>query len=368
MRPDAGTLRLLPWQEGAALVICDFHHHDGKIVAESPRAVLRRQLDLLRRQKLTCNIASELEFFLFNTSYHDAFAAHYRDLAASSDYRVDYQIMQPTRDEPFFRTIRNLMGKAGIPIESSKGEWGRGQHEINFPYAEPMEIADMHTLFKQGVKEIAAQQNRSVTFMSKPSMTEPGSSCHIHCSLWKAGRNLFWDPKTAAGSKLFRQFLGGLIKYSRELAYFFAPTINAYKRYQPGSWAPTKLAWAFDNRTVGFRVVGQGNSFRIENRMPGADANPYLAFAATLAAGLAGVAEQLDCGNKYNGNAYVDPRLDALPGSLREAADLLDSSKFARAAFGNDVIDFYVHTARLEVQAFHNSVTDWEKQRYFERI
>jgi glutamine synthetase len=368
MRPDASTLRALPWQPATALVICDFHHHDGKIVAEAPRSVLQRQLDLLARRKFTCNIASELEFFLFNTSYHDAFVANYRDLAPSSDYRVDYQIMQPTRDEPLFRAIRNMMGEARVPIESSKGEWGRGQHEINFPYSDPMTIGDMHTLFKQGVKEIAAQQNRSVTFMAKPAMNEPGSSCHIHCSLWKGAANAFWDGKSAGGSKLFRQFLGGLIKYSRELSYFFAPTINAYKRYQPGSWAPTKMAWAFDNRTVGFRVVGQGKSFRIENRMPGADANPYLAFAATLAAGMAGIDEQLDCGKRYDGNAYVDPKLASLPSSLQQAADLLHGSELARNAFGNEVVDFYVQTARLEVQAYNNIVTDWEKQRYFERI
>ena len=367
MRPDLTTLRALPWQPAAALVICDFHHHDGKVVAESPRALLQRQVDLLGRKKFVCNIASELEFFLFNTSYHDAFAANYRDLTPSSDYRVDYQIMQPTRDEPLFRSIRNMMGDARVPIESSKGEWGRGQHEINFPYADPIGVADLHVLFKQGVKEIAAQQGRSVTFMAKPSMTEPGNSCHIHTSLWKGQTNAFWD-RSRAGSKLFRQFLGGLIKYSRELSYFFAPTINAYKRYQSGSWAPTKMAWAYDNRTVGFRVVGNGKSFRIENRMPGADANPYLAFAATLVAGVAGIDEQLDCGDCYEGNAYVDPNLAALPGSLREAADLLDESRLARKAFGDDVIDFYVHTARLEVKAFDNAVTDWEKQRYFERI
>jgi glutamine synthetase len=229
-------------------------------------------------------------------------------------------------------------------------------------------MADMHVLFKQGVKEIAAQNGRSVTFMAKPAMNEPGNSCHIHSSLWKGETNLFWDRKSGGGTKLFRQFLGGLIKYSRELSYFFAPTINAYKRYQSASWAPTKMAWAFDNRTVGFRVVGRSKSFRIENRMPGADANPYLAFAATLAAGLAGIDEQLDCGEKYEGNAYVDTKLASLPGSLREAADLLERSKFARAAFGDEVIEFYVHTARLEVRAFDNVVTDWEKQRYFERI
>jgi glutamine synthetase len=204
--------------------------------------------------------------------------------------------------------------------------------------------------------------------MAKPSVTEAGNSCHIHASLWQNDRNLFWDAKKKTGSKLFRQFLGGLLKYSRELCYFFAPTINAYKRYQAASWAPTKLAWAMDNRTVGFRVVGHGNSFRVENRMPGADANPYLAFAATLLAGMAGINENLDCGEVYSGNAYVDEQLPALPRSLREAADLLAASKLARSGLGDAVVDFYVHTARLEVQAFDNVVTDWERQRYFERI
>jgi glutamine synthetase len=261
-----------------------------------------------------------------------------------------------------------MMMAAGVPVESSKGEWGRGQHEVNFTYTQPVEMADQHTLFKQGVKEISAQQGRSVTFMPKPSMTEPGNSCHIHASLWQGKTNLFWDPKKKTGSKLFRQFLGGLMKYGRELCYFFAPTINAYKRYQSASWAPTKLAWAHDNRTVGFRVVGQENSFRIENRMPGADANPYLAFAATMIAGLAGIDEQLDCGEKYEGNAYVDARLPALPRTLREAAEGLHHSRLARKTLGDAVIDFYVHTARLEVAAYDNVVTDWERVRYFERI
>ena len=367
-RPDMATLRLVPWQPGAVLVICDFHHHDGKLVAEAPRSVLRQQLDALARRKLTCNIASELEFFLYYTSYPEAFASGYGSLTPSSDYRIDYHTMQPARDEALFRSIRNLMGAARVPVESSKGEWGRGQHEVNFTYGEPLEMADVHTVFKQGVKEIVAQHNRSVTFMAKPSMTEPGNSCHIHASLWSGGRNLFWDAKQKSGSRLFREFLGGLVKYSRELCLFFAPTINAYKRYQPGSWAPTRLAWAHDNRTVGFRVVGHGNSFRVENRMPGADANPYLAFAATLAAGLAGAAEGLDCGGVYRGNAYVDAALPALPSSLQEAAELFANSRLARKAFGDEVVEHYVHTARLEIKAFNNSVTDWERQRYFERI
>ena len=207
-----------------------------------------------------------------------------------------------------------------------------------------------------------------VSFMPKYSVTEPGNSCHIHVSIWRGGTNLFWDAKRNCGSKFFRQFLGGLIKYSRELCYFFAPTINAYKRFQAASWAPTKLAWATDNRTTGFRVVGHGGSLRIENRMPGGDANPYLAFAATIAAGMAGVEENLDCGEPYEGNAYIDPNLPALPRTLREAVDLLVASELARKVFGDAVVDFYVHTAHLEVAAFDNAVTDWERQRYFERI
>jgi glutamine synthetase len=243
-------------------------------------------------------------------------------------------------------------------------------------------MADMHVLFKQGVKEIAEQQGKSVSFMAKYAPSEAGNSCHIHISLWKNGQNTFWEPSAKArksgsdksrdplrsASKLFRQFLGGLLKYSPELCLFFAPTINSYKRYQPGSWAPTRMAWALDNRTVGFRVVGEGKGFRIENRMPGADANPYLAFAAMIAAGTAGISERLDCGEQYLGNAYVDPNLTRLPGSLATAADLLDKSKFARNVFGDAVVDFYVRHARLETDAFNNAVTDWEKSRYFERI
>jgi glutamine synthetase len=367
-RPDFSTTRILPWQPGAALVLCDYRHHDGELVAEAPRSVLRRQIEAMARKKFTCYMASELEFFLFHQSFHDAFASDYRNLTPSSDYRIDYHTMQPTRDEAIFRSVRNWMTEARVPVESSKGEWGRGQHEVNFIHDEPLPMADMHVVFKQGMKEIAAQHGKSVTFMPKPWAAEVGSSCHIHISLWRDGKNAFWDAKAGEGSALFRQFLGGLMKYSPELCCFFAPTINSYKRYQSASWAPTKMAWSHDNRTVGFRVVGQDNSFRIENRMPGADANPYLAFAAMMAAGLAGIDEQLDCGADYHGNAYVDAKLKSLPKSLRDAADLLHASKLARKSFGDAVVDFYVHTARLEAQAFNDAVTDWERARYFERI
>ncbi len=353
LRPDQDTLRLVPWQAATGL---------------------------LKKQGLTCGCASELEFYLFNQSYHSAFASGYRDLQPSSDYRIDYHLLQPTRDEPLMRAIRNGMTAARVPVESSKGEWSRGQHEINFVYTDLLEMADRHTLFKQGVKEIAEQHGKAVSFMAKYAPGEAGNSCHVHMSLWKGGRNVFWEAAGGRkrkdvernsgerGSRLFRQFLGGLMKYSPELCLFYAPTINSYKRYQPGSWAPTRMAWAVDNRTVGFRVVGEEGSFRVENRMPGADANPYLAFAAMLAAGMAGLKEKLEAGDEHLGNAYVDAKLARLPSSLQDAADLFARSKLARAAFGGEVVEFYLHHARLENEAFNHAVTDWEKVRYFERI
>jgi glutamine synthetase len=368
MRPDLSTLRLLPWQPGAAMVLCDFHHPDGSLVEEAPRSVLQRQIEGLAKRDLSSFMASELEFYLFNHNFHEASEAGYRNLTPSSDYRIDYHTMQPARDEDLMRAARNGMCGARVPVENSKGEWGKGQHEINFAYDRPLPMADMHVVFKQGLKEIAEQFGKSVTFMAKYAAAEAGSSCHIHVSLWKEGKNIFWDASKKSGSKVFRQFLGGLMKYSPELSCFYAPTINAYKRYQTASWAPTKMAWSLDNRTVGFRIVGAGNSFRIENRMPGADANPYLAFAAMLAAGMAGVEEDLDCGVEYNGNAYLDPSLMALPASLKEAAESLHGSRMARAKLGDGVVDFYAHAARLEVLAFQASVTDWERMRYFERI
>lgn len=367
-RPDRDTLRILPWQPGSALILCDYVRPDGSLVAEAPRSVLRGQVDRLAAAGLSCECATELEFYLFRQTYSELHAAGYRGLRPSSDYRIDYHLMQPTRDEGLMRAIRNGMTAAGIPVESSKGEWSRGQHEINFTHADALTTADRHVVFKQGVKELAEQHGQAVSFMAKYDPAEAGNSCHVHLSLWKGGRNVFWDRKAGTGSRLFRQFLGGLMKYSPELCLLYAPTVNSYKRYQSGSWAPTRMAWATDNRTTGFRVVGHGNGYRPENRMPGADANPYLALAAMIAAGLAGVEEELDCGDAYQGNAYRDPALTALPTSLRDATDLFERSRLARTAFSDPVVDFYVHHARLEQQAFQGAVTDWEKQRYFERI
>ncbi|MCA9672478.1 MAG: glutamine synthetase [Myxococcales bacterium] len=365
---DLDTLRPTPWAPGSALVLCDLYHEDHTPLAQAPRTVLKRQLERLAAQNLKANMASELEFFMFEEDYREAQMSSHRDLMPSSDYLIDYHLLSTERDEDVMRRLREEMGQAGVVIEGSKGEWGKGQHELNLLYAEALEMADRHVVFKHGTKVIAQQQGRSITFMAKWRTEDAGSSCHIHSSLWDT------DADTAAfvtgdqPSELFSKFLGGLLAHGRELSYCFAPTVNSYKRYQSESWAPTAMAWAHDNRTTGFRVVGSGSSLRIENRMPGADVNPYLAYAATIAAGLRGVEGGLDCGPAYKGNAYVDKSLERLPDSLADAARLLDGSELAHEAFGAEVVEFYVHTAKLESEAARRQVTDWERARYFERV
>ncbi len=370
VRPDLKTLRLVPWHEKTAVVLGDLYHEDGPVVEEAPRRVLARQIERLAERGMKAYMSAEPEFYLFDDTYRGAVEKDFAGLVTAADYPVDYHVLQPGRDEDVLRRLRNEMTEAGIPVECSKGECGNGQHEVNLVYADAMEMADRYILFKTGAKEIAEQQGRSITFMAKWATESTGSSLHVHSSVWDAEgkRNLFRASKGTRESEVFRQFLGGLMKYTRELAYFFAPTVNAYKRYQPGSWAPTRIVWAHDNRTCGYRIVGEGDSLRIENRMPGADANVYLAFAATLAAGLRGIDERLDCGEAYDGDAYRDETSPRLPGSLAVAAELLAGSEFAREAFGDDVARFYVHSARLEVQAFRQAVTDWERRRYFEQI
>lgn len=366
---DPKTLRLLPWAEKTAMVIGDLYHEDHSPVAEAPRTVLKTQLERLRKRGLVAKTASELEFYLFDNSYSEAHAADYRKLTPSSDYLIDYHLLQTGRDEGLMRQLRNELSEAGIVVEGTKGEWGKGQHELNLVYCDALEMADRHVLLKHGTKEIAAQHGRSITFMAKWATEEAGSSCHIHTSLWSDGANAsngFADGNKP--SKLFSQFLGGMLRYGREFCYFFAPTINAYKRYQAASWAPTSLTWALDNRTTGFRVVGSGPSLRIENRMPGADVNPYLAFAATIAAGLRGIEENLECGEPYRGNAYEDADVPRLPPSLSDAIDLLDQSAVAREALGDQVVDFYCHSGRSEVAAHMREVSTWERRRYFERL
>lgn len=372
--PDAQTLRVIPWLEKTALVICDLVDEEGKLIEIAPRAILKKQVEKAGKLGFTIKMASELEFYLFKETYDSAYEKKYSDLKTSSFYLQDYHILQTSKDEFFIREIRNGMENAGIEIEFSKGEWGRGQHEINLRYGDALEMADRHTLYKNGVKEIAHLKGVSATFMAKYSAASAGSSCHIHTSLWdRAGRkNLFSSPARGSGedggSELFKQFLAGQMSLAKEFSYFFAPYVNSYKRYQSASFAPTKIAWGLDNRTCGFRIIGENSSFRIENRIPGADANPYLAFAATIAAGLYGIEKKLKPSQMFKGNAYHDETLPEVPLTLKEAISELKRSQTARKLFGEEVVEHYLHTARTEQSQFDSAVTDWELRRGFERL
>ncbi len=371
MVPDMDTLRRIPWLEKTALVICDLLSEEGDIVEVAPRQVLKRQLERAKDKGYRVMCGSELEFFLFKDSYAEAAAKGFQALVPHSDYIEDYHILQTTKDEYLIRQMRNGMQGAAVPVEFSKGEWGRGQHEINLVYADALEMADRHVIYKNGVKEIAALNNRAVTFMAKHSMTEAGSSFHLHSSLWNedGSESLMWDENGKHHmSETFRHYLGGLISTGRELAWMYAPYVNSYKRYQPESWAPTALAWAIDNRTCGYRVVGHGKSFRVESRIPGADGNPYLAFAATIAAGLHGIENRIEPPDMYVGNAYEAKDVERVPWNIVEAMEELERSEVAKKAFGDDVHFHLVTTARQEWARFNQVVTDWELQRNFERI
>jgi glutamine synthetase len=359
--PDLSTLRRIPWVEGNALVLCDVAWHDGSPVDPSPRQVLKRQLERAAELGFEAMFGSELEFFLLKETYEEAHRKHYRDLTPSVPYILDYHVLASTYDEPFLRQIRNGMQAAGIRVENSKGEAWPGQHEINFRYADALTMADNHAIYKNGAKEIAHLNGCSITFMAKPDHSWIGNSCHIHSSLWRDGENAF-----AGESDVFRQYLAGQIAYARELAVFLAPAINSYKRYAAGSWAPTTLAWGRDNRTCGFRIVGHGASLRTETRIPGGDVNPYLAFAALLAAGLDGIENGLELPPALEGNAY-ESDAERFPSSLREAIAALESGTMARAALGDQVVDHYLNYARTEQRLFDEAVTCYERERMFER-
>src|SRR5438552_4619781 len=350
LQPDLDTLRVVPWLEATALVLSDVVWHDGSPVVPSPRQVLRRQVDRARELGYDAMFGSELEFFLFKETYAEANEQHYRGLTPSVPYILDYHILASTYDEPFLRQIRNGMAAAGMQVESSKGEAWPGQHEINFRFADALTMADNHVIYKNGAKEIAHLNGCSITFMAKPDHTSIGSSCHIHSSLWRDGESAF-----AGESPVFKQWLAGQIACARELAIFLAPTINSYKRYAAGSWAPTTLAWGYDNRTCGFRVVGHGSGARVETRIPGADVNPYLAFAALLAAGLHGIEAGLEPPAVFEGNAY-ESDVERFPSSLREAITTLEQGSIARAAFGDEVVDHYLNYARTEQRLFDQAV------------
>jgi glutamine synthetase len=361
LEPDLATLRRIPWLEGTALVLADVLSHDGSGVKPSPRQVLKAQVARAAELGYTPMFGSELEFFLLKETYAEAHAKHYRDLTPSVPYILDYHILATSYDEPFIRQLRNGMQNAGIAVESSKGEAWPGQQEINFRYADAVTMADNHVVYKNGAKEIAHLNGCSITFMAKPDHTWIGNSCHIHSSLWRDGANAF-----AGESDVFRQYLAGQIAALKELAIFVAPTINSYKRFAAGSWAPTTLAWGHDNRTCGFRIVGHDQALRTETRIPGGDVNPYLAFAALLAAGLHGIEEGLELPPPLEGNAY-ESDAERFPHSLREAISALEQGTIARRALGDEVVDHYLNYARTEQRLFDEVVTCYERERLFER-
>jgi glutamine synthetase len=362
--PDLATLRVASWLEKSAFVVCDVKSEKTHgYVSVAPRSILRRQVEAAQNLGYRGFAATELEHYLFRTSYRQAAQEGYRNLEPAGWYLEDYHILQGTRSESFHAAARRHLKLSGVPVETSKGEWGRGQHELNIRYAEALDMADRHVVFKQCLKEIAEAAGMSVTFMAKLAADSAGSSCHIHFSLWRDAKNVFENR-----SDLFRWFLGGWIAHVPEVMVFYAPTVNSYKRYVDASWAPTRLAWSEDNRTAGFRVVGQGASLRIECRIPGADCNPYLALAASLASGLDGIERKTEPPECFVGDIYAAKNLPRVPRTLTEAVALFSQSAFAKQAFGSEVVEHYTHFYRTEAAAYDKAVTDWERQRYFERI
>ncbi len=366
---DLSTLRLAAWTDRTAIVLCDVVDDAAhRAVEVAPRTVLRRQVERLADHGLVAKAASELEFFIFDDSYREAHAKGYARLEPAGWYIEDYHLLSTDRVEPYIRAARSALAASGIPVENSKGEWGRGQHELNIRYTDVSEMADRHTLMKHAMKELAATMGLSVTFMAKPTTDEAGSSSHLHLSLWDAENDTNVFDSGAAESDTFRWFLGGWMAHVEDFTVCYAPTVNSYKRYVDGSWAPTRIAWSRDNRTAGFRIVGSGPSLRIENRIPGADCNPYLAYAATIASGLAGIEQQIEPPPPFEGDIYQAHHLPRVARTLEHATASFAESAAARKAFGDEVVDHYAHFHRVEVDAHHAAVTDWERARYFERI
>ncbi len=367
LTPDMATLRRIPWYENTALVLADLGWHDGAPVVASPRQILREQTGRLAERGWQAMVGTELEFIVYSTSYEDAHATGFRDLVPVNQYNVDYSILGTSRIEPLLRKLTNGMAGAGLQVESAKGECNLGQHEIAFRYAEAVTTCDNHSIYKTGAKEIAAADGMSITFMAKPNARE-GNSCHIHISLRGAGGEPVMAGDGPYGlSALGEHFIAGQLAALPEIALCYAPNVNSYKRYTPGSFAPTAARWGVDNRTCAMRLVGHGLSLRIENRVPGGDVNPYLAVAAMIAAGLHGIDHELPLEPALDGNAYDDtgPRV---PHTLRDAVESWQKSELARESFGNEVVEHYANGARVELAAFDAAVTDWELQRGFERL
>ncbi|WP_343079904.1 glutamine synthetase family protein [Ostreiculturibacter nitratireducens] len=369
-KPDMATLRRVPWLPGTAMVMCDFlDHHTHELVPQAPRSILKRQIARAEAMGFTPMMASELEFFLFEQAYNELFDNGYRGLTPLSRYNIDYSILGTSKEEGVMRAIRNGLFGAGIPVENSKGEAEAGQEEINVRYSDALDTCDMHSIVKNGVKEIAHQHGVAATFMAKWSHKHAGSSSHIHQSLWKDGRNAFHDPNGSHGmSDTMRHFLAGQLSHAREITAFLAPYVNSYKRFCVGMFAPTKAVWSTDNRTAGFRVCGPDTkAVRVECRIGGADVNPYLACAGLLAAGLEGIEKKMELEPEISGDLYQTGGVREIPKSLREAAALLSGSKMLRSAMGDDVVEHYVHAAEWEIAEMDRVVTDWEVHRGFER-
>jgi glutamine synthetase len=365
--PDMATLRRIPWLDRTALVICDVVEHDGTPVAASPRQILIAQYERAHAMGYVPQFATELEFYLYKESYAEAHEKDYRNLTPTIPYILDYHILATTMDEQYLGPVRRGMHAAGIPVEFSKGEAWYGQHEVNMRYADAVTSADRHTIYKNGVKEIAFLNGISASFMAKPSEKDIGSSCHVHSSLVDVdGKSVFVDD-SGEETDTFRHYLGGMRYRVRDLALMIAPAINSYKRYAAESWAPTSISWGRDNRTCGFRIVGHGPSRRVECRIPGADMNPYLGIAALLAAGLDGIQNETDPGPELVGNAYEAGEAEPFPSALREALDLWEDSDFVRNAFGEEVQAHYLNYGRYEQKEFDQVVTDYERRRMFER-
>jgi len=367
MRPDLSTIRLMPWAPGTAIVLCDLQWPDSAPVEPSPRQVLKKQLSRLAERELVAHVGTELEFIVFEEPYEQAWRLGYDNLTPANQYNVDYSVVGTGRVERLLRRIRNEMTESGMYVESAKGECNRGQHEITFRFADALTTCDNHAIYKTGAKEIAHQEGMSLTFMAKWDERE-GNSCHIHISFRSSHGDLVMAGDDANGfSPLMGHFIAGQLACARELTYFFAPNINSYKRFVPGSFAPTALAWGRDNRTCALRVIGEGPALRVECRIPGGDVNPYLAVAALVAAGLHGIDNELEPPPPFAGDAYKSDHPRA-PTSLREAAELLRESKVALEAFGRPVVDHYLNAARVELDAYDAAVTDWERFRGFERL
>lgn len=395
--PDLATLRLAGWTTDTAIVLCHVHDHDPdtgeeRLVPIAPRSILQTQVDTAAVANVEIAAASELEFYLYRDSYREANAKGYRDLQSSGWYVEDYHLLQGARVDDYVGAARRALKRSGIPVENSKGEAAIGQHELNIRYTDAMAMADRHVVMKQGMKELADAQGVSVSFMAKPDTDQPGNSCHIHLSLWSNGKNAFAASQDSAASArtssdtgpgqdsddepdeadgrtdAFRWFLGGWMRHLPDLMPMYAPTVNSYKRYQDESWAPTRIAWSTDNRTAGFRIVGSGQSLRIECRIPGADANPYMAFAAAIASGLDGIANRTEPPDEFSGNVYEATKAERVPRTLEAAVARFSASRSARRLLGDEVVDHYSHFLNHEVRAHQQSVSDWELKRYFERI